>query len=224
MGIPFVSQATAPETEVKMEINITARNLSVSDRFRDYVSERSHKVEQLAHKVQSLEIKVTRHDHSRTSGPEDQVELTVIEPGHVVRAEAQAGDKFSAFDIAFGKLSERLRRAADRRKVHHGAHSALGVSELTANDFAALDIHAVDADVLLGKVSSETQENEPDFGESPVLIRRKEFAGNPMSVDDALYHMELVGHDFYLFHDLETGKPSVVYRRKGWHYGVLTLS
>jgi ribosomal subunit interface protein len=224
MGIPFLSQAMAPETEVKMEINITARNLSVSDRFRDYVAERSHKVEQLAHKVQSLEIKVTRHDHSRTSGPEDQVELTVIEPGHVVRAEAHAGDKFSAFDIAFGKLSERLRRAADRRKVHHGAHSSLGVSELTANDFAALDIHAVDADVLLGRAAAEAAQAEPDFGESPVVIRRKEFAGNPMSVDDALYHMELVGHDFYLFHDLETGKPSVVYRRKGWNYGVLTLS
>jgi ribosomal subunit interface protein len=207
-----------------MEINITARNLSVSDRFRDYVAERSHKVEQLAHKVQSLEIKVTRHDHSKTSGPEDQVELTVVEPGHVIRAEAHAGDKFSAFDIAFGKLSERLRRASDRRKVHHGAHSSLGVSELTANDFAALDIHAVDADVLLGKAAAEIEQVEPDLGDSPVVIRRKEFAGNPMSVDDALYHMELVGHDFYLFHDLETDKPSVVYRRKGWNYGVITLS
>jgi ribosomal subunit interface protein len=214
----------APELEVIMEINITARNLSVSDRFRDYVAERAHKVEQLAHKVQSLEIKVTRHDHSRTSGPEDQVELTVIEPGHIVRAEAQAGDKFSAFDIAFGKLSERLRRAADRRKVHHGAHGSIGVSELTATDFASLDIHAVDADVLLGKAGQEEAESTPDLGESPVVIRHKEFAGKPMSVDDALYHMELVGHDFYLFHNSETGKPSVVYRRKGWNYGVLTLS
>jgi ribosomal subunit interface protein len=207
-----------------MEINITARNLSVSDRFRDYVAERAHKVEQLAHKVQSLEIKVTRHDHSRTSGPEDQVELTVVEPGHIVRAEAQAGDKFSAFDIAFGKLTERLRRAADRRKVHHGAHGALGVSELTANDFAALDIHAVDGDILLGRTAAPEAETGPELGESPVVIRRKEFAGKPMSVDDALYHMELVGHDFYLFLDSETGKPSVVYRRKGWNYGVLTLS
>ncbi|MFM6965889.1 MAG: ribosome hibernation-promoting factor, HPF/YfiA family, partial [Rhodoluna sp.] len=219
-----VSQAMTPELEVIMEINITARNLSVSDRFRDYVAERAHKVEQLSHKVQSLEIKVTRHDHSKTSGPEDQVELTVVEPGHVIRAEAHAGDKFSAFDIAFGKLSERLRRAADRRKVHHGAHGSPGTSELTANDFASLDIHAVDADVLLGKSSPAAEDSGPDFGESPVVIRRKEFAGNPMSVDDALYHMELVGHDFYLFLDSETGKPSVVYRRKGWNYGVLTLA
>jgi len=207
-----------------MEINITARNLSVSDRFREYVAERSHKVEQLAHKVQSLEIKVTRHDHSRNSGPEDQVELTVFEPGHVIRAEAHAADKFSAFDIAFGKLAERLRRAADRRKVHHGAHGTVGTSELTANDFAALDIHAVDGDLLLGRKGAEVEDDGPDLGHSPVVIRRKEFAGEPMSVDDALYHMELVGHDFYLFLDRETNKPSVVYRRKGWNYGVLTLA
>jgi len=211
--------------EVIMEINISARNLSVSDRFREYIADRTHKVEQLSHKAQSFDIKVTRHDHSRTSGPEDQVELTVFEPGHVVRAEAHAGDKFAAFDIAFGKLTERLRRAADRRKVHHGHHGSIGTSELTAHDFAELDIRPVDADVLLGQAKFADQaEAEVDLGESPVVIRRKEFAGTPMTVDDALYHMELIGHDFYLFLDSETSKPSVVYRRKGWNYGVITLS
>jgi ribosomal subunit interface protein len=207
-----------------MEINISTRNLSVSDRFRDYVADRAHKVEQLAHKVETLEIKVTRHDHSKTAGTEDQVELTVFEPGHVVRAEAQAGDKFAAFDAALGKLSERLRRAADRRKVHHGRHGSIGASELSAHDFAELDIKPVDADLLLGSRTTEPEaHSEVDLGESPVVIRRKQFAANPMTVDDALYHMELVGHDFYLFLDSETSKPSVVYRRKGWNYGVITL-
>ena len=209
-----------------MEVKITARNLTVSDRFREYVSDRTHKVEQLAHKVQALDIKVTRHDHSRNSGPEDQVELTVFEPGHVIRAEAHAGDKFAAFDIALGKLSERLRRASDRRKVHHGHHGSIGTSELTAHDFAELDIRPADSDVLLGKTApaSEAAPEAPDMGESPVVIRRKEFEATPMTVDDALYHMELIGHDFYLFQDSETGKPSVVYRRKGWNYGVITLN
>jgi ribosomal subunit interface protein len=204
-----------------MEVKITARNLTVSDRFREYVSDRTHKVEQLAHKVQALDIKVTRHDHSRNSGPEDQVELTVFEPGHVIRAEAHAGDKFAAFDIALGKLSERLRRAGDRRKGHHGS---LGASELSAHDFAELDIRPADSDVLLGKVAVPAEPTAPDMGESPVVIRRKEFEATPMTVDDALYHMELIGHDFYLFQDSETGKPSVVYRRKGWNYGVITLN
>jgi len=213
-----------PETEVTMEINISARNLQVSDRFRDYVLERAHKVEQLANRTQALTIKVTRHEH-KTTGLEDQVELTVVEPGHVIRAEAHAGDKFAAFDMALGKLSERLRRAGDRNKVHRGQHRQHGAGELTATDFAELDVTPVDSDVLLGKVAAETVTvSGPDLGDSPVEIRRKQFPSVPMTVDDALYHMELVGHPFYLFLDSATGKPSVVYARKGWHYGVISLN
>lgn len=207
-----------------MDIQIQARNLSVSERFREYVAERSHKVEQLAHKVQTLNIKVTRHDHSKTSGPEDQVELTVLGSGHVVRAEAQAGDKFAAFDIAFGKLTERLRRAADKRKVHHGRHGSPGTSELTASDFAALDVTPVDSDVLAGHPHQAEVEVESEFGHNPILIRRKEFEDIKMSVETALDRMELLGHDFFLFHDEATDKPSVVYKRKGWNYGVISLS
>jgi len=208
-----------------MEIQIQARNLTVSDRFRDYVAERSHKVEQLAHKVQTFSIKVIRHDHSRTSGPEDQVELTVLGGGHVVRAEAHAGDKFAAFDIAFGKLTERLRRAADKRKVHHGRHGSVGTSELTAEDFARLDVTPVDSDVLAGRPHhDEVAADEAEFGRNPIVIRRKEFQDIKMSVETALDRMELLGHDFFLFHDEQTDKPSVVYKRKGWNYGVINLS
>jgi ribosomal subunit interface protein len=210
--------------EVIMEINISARNLTVSDRFREYVLERAHKVEQLANRTQSLSIKVTRHEH-KSSGMEDQVELTVIEPGHVIRAEAHAADKFAAFDVALGKLAERLRRLSDRSKVHRGQHRQHSASELTASNFAELDLQPVDSDVLLGtRHEDSAAEAGPDFGESPVVIRRKEFETKPMSVDDALYQMELVGHPFFLFLDTETGKPSVVYSRKGWNYGVITLA
>ena len=202
-----------------MELRITAKNLTVSDRFRDYVSEKSGKVEQFAHRPQELNIKVTRHDHSKHSGQEDQVELTVYEPGHVVRAEAKSNDKFSAFDIAFGKLMERLRRYADKHKVHRGGrHKNIGTSELTASDFAALDVTPIDHDKLTGEIPIVTE--EPD----QLVIRSKEFERVPMTQQDAVDHMELVGHDFYLFHDSETGKDSVVYRRKGYSYGVISLT
>ena len=210
-----------------MEVNISARNLTVSDRFREYVADRTHKIEHLASRVESLSIKVTRHDHQRAAGLEDQVELTVTEPGHVIRAEAHAGDKFAAFDIALDKLAERLRRLGDKHNVHRGQHRPASLTELSAHDFAELGIHPVDSDVLLGRASAAATENEPaapDMGESPVVIRRKEFKGSEMTVEDALDHMELVGHDFYLFVDAETKKPSVVYRRKGWNYGVIALS
>ena len=202
-----------------MELRITAKNLTVSDRFRDYVSEKSGKVEQFAHRPQELNIKVTRHDHSKHSGQEDQVELTVYEPGHVVRAEAKSNDKFSAFDIAFGKLMERLRRYADKHKVHRGGrHKNIGTSELTASDFAALDVTPIDHDKLTGEIPIVTE--EPD----QLVIRSKEFERVQMTQQDAVDHMELVGHDFYLFHNSETGKESVVYRRKGYSYGVISLT
>ena len=206
-----------------MELRISTKNLTVSDRFKDYVAEKSGKVEQLSHRPQELNIKVTRYEHSKTAGQEDQVELTVYEPGHVVRAEARADDKFAAFDIAFGKLLERLRRYADKHKVHRGGnHRRVGTSELTANDFADLDITPVDHDLLTGELPVVTEENEVDG--SPLLIRTKQFDSVPMSKEDAVGHMELVGHDFFLFHDQETDKPSVVYRRKGYSYGVISLS
>ena len=202
-----------------MELRITAKNLTVSDRFRDYVSEKSGKVEQFAHRPQELNIKVTRHDHSKHSGQEDQVELTVYEPGHVVRAEAKSNDKFSAFDMAFGKLMERLRRYADKHKVHRGGrHKNIGTSELTASDFAALDVTPIDHDKLTGEIPIVSE--EPD----QLVIRSKEFERVPMTQQDAVDHMELVGHDFYLFHDSDTGKESVVYRRKGYSYGVISLT
>lgn len=203
-----------------MELKISAKNLAVSDRFRDYVSERAEKVDHLLHKVQELVVKVTRHDHSRNSGPEDQVELTVFATGQIIRAEAHAQDKFAAFDVAWGKLAERLRRANDRKKPHHGHHGSPGASELSATEFAALDITPADLTLLH---PSEAAEEAKDFGESPVVIRRKEFHAETMSADDAISNMELLGHDFYLFVDSETGKASVVYRRKGWNYGVIAL-
>jgi ribosomal subunit interface protein len=72
-----------------MELRYSTKNLEISDRFREYVEDRSGKVEQLAHKPQELHIKITRYEHDRNEGQREQVELTVYEPGHVVRAEAE---------------------------------------------------------------------------------------------------------------------------------------
>ena len=205
-----------------MELKISAKNLTISDRFRDYVEDKAGKIDRYAHKPEELNIKVTRHEHSKTAGAEDQVELTVYEPGHIVRAEARASDKFAAFDIAFGKLNERLRRYSDKHKVHRGGgHKNPSASELAASDFASLDITPADHDILLGKVMAVAEIVEAPY--SPVVIKSKEFQSQPMTKEEAVSHMELVGHDFYLFFDSETSRPAVVYRRKGWNYGVISL-
>jgi hypothetical protein len=141
-------------------------------------------------------------------------------------------DKYAAFDVAIARLLERVRRAKDRRKVHRGQHRPTSLREASSGGFSVVDITpapvAVLEQVRTGAIPVVAAEEpaEPNVDEDeycPVVIRKKVFASVPMSVDDALYYMELVGHDFYLFIDQETERPSVVYRRKGWDYGVIAL-
>jgi ribosomal subunit interface protein len=223
-----------------MDITVIGRNCEVPDRFRAHVDEKAEKIGLLADRAVMFEVRLCRH-HEKTNGNsgDDRVELTLIGPGPVVRAEAGAPDKYAAFDLAFDKLLERLRRARDRRKVHRGQHRPPTVRSVDHHDFRLADIRPTDAETLrridpatgsIGIVSQNgsapaVDENEPEGydGYSPVVIRRKVFASRPMTVEDALYYMELVGHDFYLFLDAETNRPSVVYRRKGWDYGVIGL-
>lgn len=204
-----------------MELIVAGRNVSIPDRFRDYVEEKIDKVDMLSDKAQYLEVKVTSVDHAQRADTAITVELTVKCKGPVVRAEAEAADKFAAFDIAYGKLVERLRRARDKRKVHHGRHTPMAVSMATAGLGDGLSL--ADSDQRRGDFPDDAASTDEGI-DSPVLIRRKTFQAAPMSVDDAVDNMELVGHDFYLFIDQDSGETSVVYRRKGWTYGVLSLA
>ncbi|WP_026550260.1 ribosome-associated translation inhibitor RaiA [Arthrobacter sp. Br18] len=216
-----------------MEFVINGRNLAVSDRFREYATEKIDKIEQLGDKVQRVDAKITKEPSARMADTSLTVELTVLCRGPVVRAEASAADKFAAFDLAYNKLLERLRRARDRKKIHHGRHTPVAVREATAdlepaNSAQPLYLEAAanaEAPVANAPVPADAYESPDDIpaGDSPVLIRRKVFSGTPMTLDDAVDNMELVGHDFYLFVDSATGAPSVVYRRQAWNYGVITL-
>lgn len=214
-----------------MEFNINGRNLSVSDRFREYAEEKISKIEQLGDKVQRLDAKVTKEANARNAESSMTVELTVLGRGSVVRAEAKAADKFAAFDIAYNKLLERLRRARDRRKVHHGRHTPTAVHQATATlEPASSDMPLHEAALAAATAQDQAEDrtgydidNDVPAGDSPVLIRRKVFPAAAMTLDDAVDNMELVGHDFYLFIDKATDAPSVVYRRRGWTYGVITL-
>ncbi|MEA5453111.1 ribosome-associated translation inhibitor RaiA [Sinomonas sp. JGH33] len=214
-----------------MEFKISGRNLTVSDRFREYATEKLEKIEHLADKVQRVDAKCSKQTSSRSGGDQLTVELTVTGRGPVIRAEATAPDKFAAFDLAYGKLLERLRRAKDRRKVHHGKHTPVAVNTATASlpvvsgntpIYAehAMDVPANSSD---STPSPYDIDNDIPAGDSPVLIRRKVFPAATLTLDDAVDNMELIGHDFYLFIDAETNTPSVVYRRRGWTYGVISL-
>jgi ribosomal subunit interface protein len=212
-----------------MEFMISGRNLTVSDRFREYADEKISKIASLGDKVQRVDAKVTKETKARQTAELLTVELTVLGRGPVIRAEASAADKFAAFDLAYNKLLERLRRAKDRKKVHHGRHTPKSVTEATATLVPASTSEPIYEEAShppqprSAEKSPYEVENDIPAGDSPVLIRRKVFPAASLSLDDAVDNMELVGHDFYLFVDKETKAPSVVYRREGWTYGVISL-
>jgi len=210
-----------------VEITVSGRNLGVTDRFREYAIEKAGKIDHLAEKAIAFEIKVSRHHETRGAAGDDRVELTLIGPGPLVRAESAGSDKYVAFDLAMAKLVERIRQSKDRRKVHRGQHRPTSLREASADGFSVVDITPASPEVLeavmTGEIPVQAAPEPGDENYSPVVIRQKVFPTSHMTVSDALDHMELVGHDFFLFIDSETDRPSVVYRRKGWDYGVIGL-
>lgn len=208
-----------------MDITITGRGVGIPDRFEDYATEKADKVAQLAEKALALEIKLIRHHETNGSSGDDRVELTLIGPGPIVRAEAAAGDKYAAFDNALDKMLERIRQAKDRKKVHRGQHRPVSLQQATSNG-RVMDVVPASADVIAAVSTGsipmpDATVQEPEW--SPVVIRHKVFPATRMTQEDAVDHMELVGHDFFLFIDAVTDRPSVVYRRNGWNYGVIGL-
>jgi hypothetical protein len=133
-----------------------------------------------------------------------------------VRAEAAAEDKMAALDLALDKMTAQMRRAADRRKVHRGQRAPQSVQQALAN--VPVDDADDVYDAIERKVGPVTV-----TGDGPLVVREKEHEATPITLEQALYEMELVGHDFYLFVDKDTEKPSVVYRRRGYDYGVISL-
>jgi len=213
--------------EADVEITVTGRNLGVTDRFREYALEKADKINHLADKAIAFEIKVSRHHETRGSSGDDRVELTLIGPGPLVRAESAGPDKYAAFDLAMAKLVERIRQSKDRKKVHRGNHRPVSLREASADGFRVVDITPVSPDVIervtTGSIPVVSAAEPEQVDYSPVVIRRKVFPTTRMTVEDALDHMELVGHDFFLFIDAQSDRPSVVYRRTGWDYGVIGL-
>ena len=200
-----------------MEIVLKGRRVEVPERFRRHVSGKLAKLDRFDRKVIRIDVEVSKETNPRLSGQSDRVELTVHSKGPVVRAEAVADDRYAALDLALERLLSRLRKAADRRRVHHGSRTPISVARATAT---------TDSDTVSVAPSEpdDAEPYEPLAAQSgPMVVREKTHTASPMSLDQALYEMELVGHDFYLFVDEKTKAPSVVYRRRGYDYGVIHL-
>lgn len=232
---------TLKAREVCVEIVVTGRNVEVPEHFRVHVAEKVARLERYDHKIVGLEVELFHEPNRRQLKTCQRVELTGRGVGPVARAEACAQDFYAALDSCVAKLEARLRRSHDRRRVNgkrtrvlvgrgasNGRGTALLEELLPAETVDDVDIptprdsteHLAGDDLDHEHLPPEATDADPAPGR---VVRRKVHTADPMSVDDALSRMELVGHDFYLFADIDSGEPSVVYRRKGYDYGVIRL-
>ena len=201
-----------------MDVVVSSRNCEVSDRFREHVEEKLARLEKHNHRIIRVEVLLEKEARPREPERTVRVELTAKSKGPIVRAEASAEDKMAALDLALDKMASQMRRAADRRKVHRGQHKPESLGEAMARSAPTMTESPEEESVAERKVGPVTV-----TGDGPLVVREKSHAAAPMTLEQALYEMELVGHDFYLFVDKESERPSVVYRRRGYDYGVISL-
>jgi len=227
-----------------MEIIVRGRHITVPPRFRQHAAAKLAKLEKLDQRAERIDVEVSKERNPRQSDRRERVELTIRSRGPAIRAEAAADDRYTALDLAFAKLESRLRRASDRRKVRHGGAVTVRSQGTPAGVTAAGSPAGTQAPPLAGSAPTlngnaapraaalgSTDGAEADGhlvpiqmeGDGPLVLREKVHAAKPMTIDQALLEMELVGHDFYLFHDSECDRFSVVYRRRGYDYGVIRL-
>src|SRR3954470_17699556 len=205
-----------------MDIVLNSRHCELTDRFRGHVEEKLARLEKHDHRVIRVEVEVEKERNPRQADRAVRVELTAFSKGPVVRAEACAEDKMSALDLALDKMAAQMRRASDRRRVHRGRRAPVSVGQALAGVPLEAEPETDAGDSDEGAVQRRVGPIEVT-GDGPLVVREKIHAATPMTLDQALYEMELVGHDFFLFVDKETKRPSVVYRRRGYDYGVIGL-
>lgn len=210
-----------------MEIVVTGRHTQIEQRFRDVVESKMNRVTAIAPDAQRVQIVLSHEGNPRQADTAKRVEITVIAGRTVVRAEASSADEFSALDMALDKLTLRLRRTRDRRKDHRRGYTNpvpvdMGVVEPEPTVEPVEEPNNSPADAVATDLGPG-ESVEVQVGDTPIVIRRKLHVAEPMTIDEALYEMELIGHDFFLFVNKETGRPSVVYHRHGWSYGVFEI-
>ena len=206
------------ETDGSAEVQVTGRNVEVPDHYRVYVAQKLARLERFDRSIYRFDVELEHERNRRQRKNCQHVEITARGRGPVVRGEGCADSFYGAFEAAVHKLENRLRRSKDRRKVHYGDKTPVSLHQATAVA-DAVAAFAPNKDAAPAVEQGAVEDHEPGR-----IVRTKDHPAKPMTVDDALYEMELVGHDFFLFQDKETDRPSVVYRRHAYDYGLIRLA
>lgn len=180
-----------------VNVLIQGRNMAVSDDLRRLTEDRVQRAERIFNGGANVDVEFTEKFNPSRSDGRFKVEITSNVAGHFVRGEADAFDARSALDSAADKYERQLRRLKERL-----------IQRNRTRDHKMID-----------QMPDEEEEEE---AEGPAaVVRTKQFALRPMSIDEAVLQMEMLGHDFFFFLNAESGKHSVIYFRRDGALGLI---
>ncbi|HXF63373.1 MAG TPA: ribosome-associated translation inhibitor RaiA [Caldilineaceae bacterium] len=185
-----------------MQLIVHGRNVEITDWIREYVQKKVGKLDRYLNQVSEARVELA-HNAARAADDRYTVQITFWANGQILRAEESTSDIFASIDAAADKMARQVRRFKGRRyqTKRRAAAAANAEAELAAT--------------LIEEVPEEEEE------EMGRIIRRKEFVLEPMNEEEALAQMELLGHDFFVYYDVDARAINVIYRRRDGQYGLL---
>jgi len=182
-----------------LEVEIYGRNMEVTDRIEDYVTNKASKLDRYLTGIDETRVDLAYVKSARSASDRQVAQITVRGKGFVLRSEERADDLFAAFDSALDKMQRRMERY--KGKHYRGRGDGRSAAE----------------------VSQPFIEEDEETGElPPVIVRRKRFVMLPMDEGEALEQMALLGHEsFFVFYNANTNAVNILYRRRDGMYGLI---
>ena len=186
-----------------MKLNVHGRNIEVTDWIHQYVEKKIERLERYLPQAKEAKAELV-YSETRAAADRYTAQLTIWANGQILRAEESTGDIFASIDAIVDKMSRQIDRYKGRRFKNKRRDAAAG---------------AADADLAASTLPEEAEvDTEETFGD---VVRTKRFVVQPMSQEEAIEQMELLGHDFFVFYSLDAKAMNVIYRRKDGNYGLL---
>jgi len=181
-----------------MEVAIHGHNLEVTSRLQNYVEKKVERLDRYMPNLSSVRVDLTS-EHTRSAVERQVAQITIRDDrGTILRAEERNSDVFAAIDSVVDKLYRQIERyRGKRKKKYRGSQEDLNLGEPLPLD------------------------EDDDLDDESSIVRTKRFILHPMSADEAIDQMELLGHDFFVFFNAEEEAINILYRRHDGNYGML---
>jgi putative sigma-54 modulation protein len=198
-----------------MELQIRSTDTKVTEGMRNFIDRRMAKLDKIADKVVDAQLEL-RTETPRSGLPFTTAQLTLRTGSHILRAEEKADEPAKAVDAAIDKLIVQVRKYNEKRLSRRRKHGEHPMVEMATLD----NLGPMDADAAIAAENGHLLDDDDEEQELPLRVKR--FSVKPMQVDEAVDQMELLGHDFFLFHNADDDMMSVVYKRRDGAYGLLS--